>query len=447
MKSNKKSLKKVILDNELTHREEVQKYIEKNTDNLTLSELSRIAELVNNGRVETSAYYTDELILSEIYKYLPDLHKDEIRILEPSVGVGNFLQPIIDKYSNAKKLIIEVNDIDEKSIELLKALNEYRKIPQNVEIIYHCEDYLAPLSSFSTEKFDLVIGNPPFSKINKSSGLATYSTLFKDKFSKNLASFFIQKSVEIGEHVIMIMPKYFLSSQDFNHARERVNEKRINYILDFGEKGFQGVLIETIALVIDTNLAPETTICISLTKNIKNKIEQERMTDSSFPSWLLYRNDYFDSVASNMKFGIFSVFRDRQLTNSNMQDTGNIRVLKSRNILRDGTGIISINNYDSYIDSNDVHKYTVGKFLNRDDVFLSPNMTYYPRVIKKPKGTLVNGSVAILEANAGITVTEKHLSFLSGEIFEKFYAIARNYSTRSLNIDASSVYFFGLYNQ
>lgn len=74
-------------------------------------------------------------------------------------------------------------------------------------------------------------------------------------------------------------------------------------------------------------------------------------------------------------------------------------------------------------------------------------MTYYPRVIKKPKGTLVNGSVAILEPKIGIEVTDKHLSFLCSNQFEKFYAIARNYSTRSLNIDANSVYFFGLYSK
>ena len=147
-----------------------------------------------------------------------------------------------------------------------------------------------------------------------------------------------------------------------------------------------------------------------------------------------------------MKFGVFSVFRDRQLTNSNMKKSGEVRVLKSRNILRDGSGIESIKNYDCFINFDDVQKYTVGKYLKRDDVFLAPNMTYYPRVIRKPKDTLVNGSVAILELKNDIEITDEHLSFLCSKQFEKFYAIARNYSTRSLNIDANSVYFFGLYN-
>ena len=447
MKSINRYISKIISDNALYHREDVKKFIEMNSENLSLTELSRIAELVNNGRVETSAYYTDETVLEEIYKYLPEINKEEIRVLEPSVGVGDFLQLIIDKYSNAKKLIIEVNDIDEKSLELLKLLNKYRKIPKNVEIIYHNEDYLGQLNSFSTEKFDLVIGNPPFSKVNKQSGLEIYSSLFDDKYSRNLASFFIQKSIFLGEHVVMVMPKYFLNTQDFKHAREIVAQNKIDYILDFGEKGFQGVLIETITLVLDTTSKPDTTTCISLSKNIENVLNQKKMIDNTYPSWLLYRNDFFESIALKMKFGVFSVFRDRQLTNSNMKKSGEVRVLKSRNILRDGSGIESIKNYDCFINFDEVQKYTVGKYLKRDDVFLAPNMTYYPRVIRKPKDTLVNGSVAILEPKNDIKITDEHLSFLCSDQFEKFYAIARNYSTRSLNIDANSVYFFGLYKK
>ncbi len=40
--------------------------------------------------------------------------------------------------------------------------------------------------------------------------------------------------------------------------------------------------------------------------------------------------------------------------------------------------------------------FEVTKYIDRDDVFLVPNMTYYPRMIRKPRGVLTNGSVAIL---------------------------------------------------
>ncbi|MBC6925548.1 DNA methyltransferase, partial [Lactobacillus salivarius] len=88
---------------------------------------------------------------------------------------------------------------------------------------------------------------------------------------------------------------------------------------------------------------------------------------------------------------------------------------------------------------------TIESFLEDDQVYLTPNMTYYPRVIKKPKGYVVNGSIAILIPKEKIKVSEKQRKFLCSSDFEKFYAIARNYGTRSLNIDKNSVFFFGLY--
>lgn len=439
-----KKIKKIIQQYQLIHRTDVIRFIKTNPENLGIDELSRISELVNNSRVDTAAYYTDKETLVSISSYLPELSSDEIHVLEPSVGVGNFLQIIIEKYSDCKKLVIDVNDIDAESIEVTRLLNSYRKIPENVTINYSVGDFL---TQNIDKRYDLVIGNPPFLRLSrKSSQLIEYCELFLDDITTNISGFFLQKAAKISKNIVMIMPKYFLSNTDFTETRKRIEDFSIDYILDFGEKGFKGVLIETIALFINTEKPGTETVVYSITKNIMNKLPQDKMTSSEFPTWLLYRNDFFDQIASKMQFDIFKVFRDRQLTNSVLQERGDIQVLKSRNIKRDGTGIISLDNYDVFISSRDVRSYTVSKYLNRDDVFLTPNMTYYPRVIRKPKKTLVNGSVAILEKKLDVEITDKHLKFLSEKVFEKFYSIARNYSTRSLNIDASSVFYFGLYD-
>ena len=71
-------------------------------------------------------------------------------------------------------------------------------------------------------------------------------------------------------------------------------------------------------------------------------------------------------------------------------------MLKSRNISDDGKEIIDISDYDSYIDYNALKKLAVFEYLDRDDVYLTPNMTYKPRMMKKPKNCVVNGSLAIL---------------------------------------------------
>ena len=226
--------------------------------------------------------------------------------------------------------------------------------------------------------------------------------------------------------------------------RNRIKKHKIDYIVDFGENGFKGVLIETIALFIDVNGIIDNTTVYSVTKDLINVQKQDIITSEEFPSWIIYRNDFFNEIASELKFNIFKVFRDRQITNKILKEKGDIRVLKSRNLSRDGSKIIDIKNYDSYVDESDLKGLSVEKYIDRDDVYLCPNMTYYPRMFKKPKDTVVNGSVAILENISDYTIDENDLKFFSSGTFEEFYRIARNHSTRSLNIDNNSVVFFGI---
>lgn len=436
-----KELKKIMDKHDLNSRDNILKFIENNPEDLSLEGLARISELVNTNRVETAAFYTDSMILNNINDYLPEINKKVIRVLEPSVGVGNFVDIIINKYSNAEKLIIDVNDIDENSILIMKYLNKYRDIPNNVEINYFNEDFLTLSSKYH---YDLVIGNPPFLKLSKNNGLNEYSALFEDNVTKNISGFFLQKSLKIGDYVVLILPKYFLHNNDFSSTRNIVKKHKIDYIIDFGEKGFKGVLIETIALFIEVGGEIDETTSYSITKDLFNVQKQDILTSDEFPSWIIYRNDFFNEIASKLKFNIFKAFRDRQITNKILKENSEIRVLKSRNLSRDGSEIINIENYDSYVDKNDVKGLSVEKYINRDDVYLCPNMTYYPRMFKKPKNTIVNGSVAILENISDYTISEDDLKFFSSSTFEKFYRIARNHSTRSLNIDNNSVIFFGI---
>ena len=56
----------------------------------------------------------------------------------------------------------------------------------------------------------------------------------------------------------------------------------------------------------------------------------------------------------------------------------------------------------------------------------------------------VNGSVAILIPKDKTPVTNEQCLYFSSEEYRKFYQIARNYQTRSLNVDACSVFYYGL---
>ena len=440
---NEKKLKEFIRDNDFQSFNEKKKYIINNPDNLLLPELSRLFELVNNNRTNTSAYYTDNSILMYIERYLPIIDKEVIRVLEPSVGVGNFLELIIERYSYAKKLIIEVNDIDRESLKILKLLNSFRKIPKNVEIVYHNKDFLDE-EFLKNEKFDLIVGNPPFQKLKSGKQLKKLQEVYEDNDANNLAAFFIEKSITISDYVILIEPKYFLSNSDFRTCREKLMNHKLDYIIDFGERGFKGVKIETISLFINTKDSPNKTRSISVPKNYENYYKQEKLVDPQFPGWLIYKNSFFEELSKKLIFNIFDVYRDRQVTNSILLSSGEIPVIKSRNISRDGSGLISLGNYDSFINRNVLNKLQIKKYYHRNDVFLAPNMTYYPRVIRKPRNVITNGSVAILENKTDFEITDEDLKFFSSKEFEEFYSIARNFSTRSLNLDKNSIVFFGI---
>ena len=126
------------------------------------------------------------------------------------------------------------------------------------------------------------------------------------------------------------------------------------------------------------------------------------------------------------------------------QKQSDIRVIKSRNISDNGCKILDIPNYDSYISIDLLKKLSVYSYIDRNDVYLTPNMTYKPRVIKKEKRIVVNGSVAILLPKKPLFLTKEQLAYFSSDEYRAFYQIARNYQTRSLNVDSCSVFFYGV---
>ena len=75
-----------------------------------------------------------------------------------------------------------------------------------------------------------------------------------------------------------------------------------------------------------------------------------------------------------MDLGVFSAYRDRQITKKHTKNNGNYRVLKSRNI--ESLGIKNIENYDCYLDN--VSDFSISRYLN-DFAVLVPNLSYYPR--------------------------------------------------------------------
>lgn len=438
---NTASINKLVSANKLSDVNNLRDFIVNNPMNLSAATLGKIAELANTSRTDNAAFFTSKSLITEMMKALPDTDKDTVRILEPSVGVGNFI-PLIVKKFEGKKIVLDVVDVDAHSVDFAELILKNYNLPETCTINYIHDDFL--LHDFE-EKYDYIIGNPPFFKMKSANKLLNvYRRNAINKDTTNICSFFLDKAISLGNYVALVFPKFLLNTPEFASTRSYLSEKAIECIIDFGEKGFPGVLVETLAIFINNLARPSNTRVASITHGKYMSQSQKYIFDDKLPYWIIYRDMTFDSVCKKLDFNVFKVFRDRQITNTHLSCSGDIRVLKSRNISDDGKMVVDLTDYDSYIDYKTLRELAVCEFLERDDVYLTPNMTYKPRVIKKPKNCVVNGSLAILIPQSNIIPTDKQLEFFSTPEYREFYQIARNYQTRSLNVDACSVFFYGL---
>lgn len=440
------AMNRIIENLSLSNPEKLEKFIKDNPLHCDISSLMRITELCNSKREENAAFYTNKFIANEIMNYLPSYNKEEMHILEPSVGAGSFLPFLFKKYETVPHVILDIVDIDSKSIQLLKILLGKMTIPKNFTINIHCQDFLT--SEFSYH-FDLIVGNPPFSKLSKKlSASSSFGEKNINKTTKNLSEYFLEKSLRISDCVSLVLNKTILSTEEFKETRDFLRDMRIDSIVDFGRYGFTGVSIETMNIVIYPKQKPSITHIYNMKYNKFLNQKQHYITDKSLPYFVIYRDENFDNVAEKLEFNVFDVFRDRQITKKitgAKESDDSLWVLKARNIDDDGDGVSHIEDYDVYIDIEKAKNLSVYKYVNDTAIYLTPNMTYNPRVIENLPNTIVDGSVAILiPRRRGFRLSLKQKKFFSSPEYRLFYSIARNLSTQSINVDKSSVYFYGV---
>lgn len=388
-------------------------------------------ELLHNRKTTGSFYTPQSVVFHALKNYKPD-NLETLRILEPAVGLGAFIPQLIRITDNVQEVIIDAVDISEKALKTLKELLNLIDLPPNIKINYIHKDFLH--KDFIIENYDLVVTNPPYGMPGKAE-LKAYRESFGNK-SSNLFDFFMQKLRGCAKEIICIIPKNFLMAAGYENIRKKYEGIPIVAINDFGVKYFKKVFVEIISLHFKKDFK-EDVIVESLFENIKFQQKQGYIFHDR--AWLLYRNTWFDDYIKQMKLNYFSFFRDRQITNKHLKAKGRIRILKSKNILDSGE-IISIPGYDVYIDS--MEGFTVKKFLNKDCIIM-PNFTYNTRATRLPKNCLPNGSIAILIPKNN-KLSNVNLTLYATEAFRKYYAIVKNNSKFTINIDSSSIYYIGV---
>lgn len=438
-------IRKIIQTYQLDDCANLHVFVKDNPEHLDLFSLMRITELCNSKREDNAAFYTNKFIINEIMGRLPTVSKDEIHIIEPSVGAGGFLPFLFKKYEDVPRVILDVVDIDADSIAALKAILSNIRIPPNFEIHYITHDFLTIDFPY---RFDLAVGNPPFSKLKGDrNSIAPIIMQNANQHTLNLSELFLEKCIRCSDCVALVLNKTILSTDEFEETRQLLRRMKIESIIDFGRNGFTGVSIETMCMVVYPNQKPANTFVINMKYNTRTVKAQKYITDERFPYFIVYRDDAFDAVADKLTFGVFDVFRDRQITKANtveIPENDSLWVIKAKNINDDGGGVTHIEGYDRYIDAETASKLNVYPYVNNTEIYLTPNMTYNPRVIKNIPGVIPDGSVAVLIPKENQRLTERQRLYFSTEEYRRFYLIARNLSTQSINVDRTSVYFYGV---
>ena len=382
---------------------------------------------------KSGSFYTPQSVVYDCLKGIDNYNKKELHILEPSVGGGNFIIPIMNKFDQTEVLYLDIVDVNKEVLDdTLRELEKYNFDKNKIIINTYNTDFI----DFNFEKnYDYIIGNPPFFKLT-----ALDRKKYKDKIEyecKNIFGLFLEKMYRKSNNIIMVLPKIFIMTPEFDSLRKKYEYYNINTIIDYGVNAFKNVFIEI--LVIHFTTEKKDTIYI---ENVRDK--EKRIVPQKYiyhdKMWLIYRNEFFDNYIKKFKLDVFEFFRDRQITNKYLKEKGKYWVLRSKNILDDGT-IIHIKGYDKYID--DIDQFTVSKYINSKTI-LMPNFTYNTRATLMPPDVLVNGSIAILiPKNKKLSIDKIDLSIYATDEFREYYAIVKNKSKFTINIDKNSIYYIG----
>ena len=438
-------INRIIAENQLHKRDCLCKFLNDNPQNLDIASLMRITELCNARRERNAAFYTNKFIVNEIMGCLPSFSSSEIHILEPSVGSGSFIPFLFKRYEDVPHVILDVVDIDPLSLETFELLLNKIGTPPNFTINRICQDFLTYQAPY---RYDLAVGNPPFSKLKeKTSEIKTCLENNINKGTSNLSEIFLEKCIQCSDCVALVLNKTILSTDEFAATREFLRQMQIQSIIDFGRYGFTGVSIETMCMIVFPRQKPKKTTIYNMKFNSKAVQDQLYITDRRFPYFIIYRDRDFDDVAEKLDFDKFTVFRDRQITKSittSENQGSSLWVIKARNINDDGKGVTHITDYDVYLPVEKAKGLSAYRFVNNNDVYLTPNMTYNPRVIENLPGTIPDGSVAVLIPKEPLHLSSQQMEYFSTTEYRRFYGIARNLSTQSINVDKTSVFFYGV---
>ena len=206
------------MNKDKTTNNQIKDNFDDNSINLT-KKLSK--EIKKQNGIFFTPKNTIKTILSELKKYTENI----TTILEPSCGSGQFINEL-KSLKGIKDVKIQIT-----GIEYNKTIYDTVKKYQNNKIDIIHDDYLN--HNFNDNKYDLIIGNPPYFVMKKPDVNIEYNNYYEGR--PNIFILFIIKSLHLLNNngiLSFVLPKNFLNCSYYDKTRKYIynNYNIINII-------------------------------------------------------------------------------------------------------------------------------------------------------------------------------------------------------------------------
>lgn len=203
----------------------------------------------------SGAYYTPETVVNKLIDklYENESYIETKTICDPCCGTGNFLLNLITRGVNYSNLYGQ--DIDPISVYLarinLAILSPTISVSDLRNRIIICNTYY---SNFK-EKFDIILGNPPWGSDFSEEDVAKCKEIFKTAIGKSIESYdvFVEKGLTMLKkdgYLAYVLPEAILNVNSHQKVRELIIETTAIRFVSYLGNVFSGVQCPSIILGI-----------------------------------------------------------------------------------------------------------------------------------------------------------------------------------------------------
>ena len=166
-------------------------------------------------------FFTPKSHRDELFEHISPFIQEDSRVLEPSAGSGEFVNDLIRTYNGLHIDAIELNE----------------ELFNHLDTITGCHAIHADfISRQFTDKYDIILGNPPYFELKKTSKYYnTYKAWWKGRM--NMYSLFILKSVALlkqGGVLAFVVPPSWMNGKYYECVRSSLSQQgTMLYMSDF----------------------------------------------------------------------------------------------------------------------------------------------------------------------------------------------------------------------